>query len=66
MSDITVSTKRMPIIGIISSSPENTASEAIAPPSASEPVSPINILAGKQLKRKKPTKLPKSAKEIIE
>ena len=56
----------IPIIGIISSSPEKTASDAISPPIASEPVSPIKIFAGKQLKQRKPTSEPASASEIIE
>ena len=35
-----------------------TASPAIAPPSPSDPVSPMNISAGNELNHKKPTQAP--------
>ena len=42
-----------------------SAIEAIAPPSASEPVSPMNTLAGWALKTRKPSTAPTTATEKI-
>ena len=51
-------TNATPIIGTNRVFPENTDAEHKSPPSASEPVSPINTFAFDTLKSRKPTSPP--------
>ena len=53
ITDTALATNITPKIGMKSSRPENTATLATKLPSASDPVSPMKIFAGKQLKTKK-------------
>ncbi len=59
MSTLSASTTKIPPRMMSSSSVfVITASPAIAPPSPSEPVSPMKIVAGKALNHRKPTQAP--------
>ena len=59
MRTLSASTTKMPPSTIRSSSVfVITARPAIAPPSPSDPVSPMKIVAGKALNHKKPTQAP--------
>src|SRR5699024_848418 len=63
MTDKVSITKTNPMMTSNISSLAIMATAAIIPPSASEPVSPINIFAGWALKTKKPSKAPTTAIE---
>ena len=66
ITDNVLTTKTKPRIGIYNSIPEKTERLAINEPRASDPVSPINIFAGKQLNKRKHKIEPQATTEIIE
>ncbi len=62
-TDMVIRTNRPPRMAISSSVREQIARPASTPPSASEPVSPMKILAGEVFHHRKPRQAPISAEE---